>query len=68
MFANAGKSDIEVRLNNALASERGKRYDVYRYTRNGLPADDSMISADSRVLRRLALTIGGESVVVIAER
>ena len=68
VFANAGKSDIEVRLNNALASERGKRYDVYRYTRNGLPADDSMISADSRVLRRLALTIGGESVVVIAGR
>ncbi len=46
VFSNGSDDDLEFNLFNANASELGE-CEVYRYTEQGLPKDDSMIPASS---------------------
>ena len=43
VFANGSEEDLEFNLFNANDKNLGE-YDIYRYTEDGLPKDDSMIS------------------------
>lgn len=43
VFANGSEDDLEFNLFNANDKNQGE-YDIYRYTEDGLPEDDSMLS------------------------
>lgn len=67
VFANGSEDDLEFKLFNSGDKTHGK-YDIYRYTENGLPEDDSMI-ASSGVLKASGkgcrVSVPAQSVLVL---